>query len=121
MWKYISGDVFRAPEISLVYCATIGTGLQLCLMGVTTLILLSASFGIEQHRGHLILVAIGVYLVTSISCGWFSAVIYKSTGGEQWILSAAASALMYPSIGVILINCINVLLLITDSTYSVGY
>ena len=53
-WKLVHGDVFRPPQKSTLLCALIGSGVQIGLMGLITIVV--AMFGMlsPSARGSLI-------------------------------------------------------------------
>jgi len=62
-WKLVHGDVFRPPQYSSILCAFIGSGVQIGLMAMITIIV--AMFGMlsPSARGSLVT----GYLVITIS------------------------------------------------------
>ena len=53
-WKLVHGDIFRPPAQSTILCALIGSGIQIGLMGMITIVV--AMFGMlsPSARGSLI-------------------------------------------------------------------
>ena len=96
-WKMLHGDVFRKPANLTLFCAILGTGLQLLFLAFY-LILLSIINTWYDTRGALLRAFIFTYCITSFVGGYFSGHFYlkwKGTG-DRWIRTALWTACIFP-------------------------
>ena len=82
-WKLVHGDVFRKPPLSKALAVAVGTGLQLLVMAVVTLIFSSARFLSPVHRGPILQGMVLLFTFAGILAGYFSARFYKMWKGED--------------------------------------
>lgn len=96
-WKLIHGDVFRFPAHLNVFCALIGSGVQLCL--VTLLLLICALTGVFRatKRGAILTALILDYVLTSGVSGFVSARLYRQLNGKKWTWNVVTAALVFPA------------------------
>lgn len=84
-WKFVHGDVFRFPPGRSLFCAFIGTGLQLlvltfCVFGLS---LVGAFY--PYNRGAMFTALIVLYALTAGSAGYTSASYYRQMEGTKWV------------------------------------
>ena len=63
-WKLVHGDVFRIPPAASVFCAYIGTGVQLFSLVIFLLLLAIMNMFYPGNRGAMYTAAIVLYAVT---------------------------------------------------------
>lgn len=97
-WKLVHGDVFRAPSHPLLLTVFVGTGIQIAVMSVITLLLACLGFLSPASRGALMTTALSCYAFLGISSGYYSARLYKMFGGENWARNVLANAFLCPGV-----------------------
>ncbi|CBY19632.1 unnamed protein product [Oikopleura dioica] len=97
-WKLVHGDVFRPPQYSSILCAFIGSGVQIGLMAMITIIV--AMFGMlsPSARGSLVTAGFFLFMFMGIFSGYSSGRLYKTVRGQSWKSAAIWTGLLYPSI-----------------------
>jgi hypothetical protein len=95
-WKLISGDVFRFPHHSLLFCACVGTGTHLLTTSMTVLTLALTGFVSTTRRGSILTCFVIVYCLTSIIGGYISTKLYFQMNGKAWARCVFLSALLFP-------------------------
>lgn len=83
-WKLLHGDVFRPPVNGGLLAPLIGSGMQLAFMSLGLVILSSLGILNPSWRGGFVSTGIGLFIVTGVFSGYFSARLYKTFGGEDW-------------------------------------
>eukprot|EP00928_Gymnodinium_smaydae_P001105 TRINITY_DN10402_c0_g2_i1.p1 TRINITY_DN10402_c0_g2~~TRINITY_DN10402_c0_g2_i1.p1 ORF type:complete len:619 (+),score=137.73 TRINITY_DN10402_c0_g2_i1:60-1916(+) len=97
-WKLVHGDVFRAPEYCNIFCATVGTGVQLINMVVVVLIFALLGFLSPAHRGALLQSMMLLFTLMGVAGGFVTAKIYKLFRSDGYVKVAALTATLYPGI-----------------------
>lgn len=92
-WKFIHGDVFRAPPHLTVFSALIGTGLQLAVLSMLVIVL---AIGFYTQRGSVVTVFMVCYAFTSFVAGYASGANYLRNGGKKWIRTMLVTASLLP-------------------------
>jgi len=110
-WKQLSRDIFRPPKHPLLLSATIGTGIQIGAVFFLTLIFTGFGFIDQTSRGSLLTTVILFYAFMGTVAGYFSARMYKMFQGPRWLKCTMATALLYPSINLVLFYTINHILI----------
>jgi len=97
-WKLVHGDVFRPPQYSSILCAFIGSGVQIGLMAMITIVV--AMFGMlsPSARGSLVTAGFFLFMFMGIFSGYSSGRLYKTVRGQSWKSAAIWTGLLYPSI-----------------------
>jgi len=95
-WKLIRGDVFRFPQFPALFCAAIGTGIQLILCTFLLLTLALLGWVSTTKRGSILASAIILYCLTSCVGGYKSASLYRSMGGTHWVRNLFLTAGLFP-------------------------
>jgi len=94
-WKQVHGDVFRPAASPMLFSALVGTGSQLAV--VVLLTVLSAILGeLYTERGSMLSTAIFVYAATGPVNGYFGGSLYARMGGKVWIRQMLLSAFLMP-------------------------
>ena len=95
------GDVFRAAKQSELLAALLGTGTQLLVMALGSIIGALAS-SMYVDKGALTVSGLGLYAVTSILAGFVSGSFYRSSHfpkeGKKWKYSMFLTASLMPSL-----------------------
>merc|ERR1719311_1215691 len=95
-WKLVHGDVFRKPTHSKLLVVTIGSGVQILGMAIVTLIFAVLGFLSPAHRGGLLQSMMFLFTFMGIFAGYCSSRLYKTLGGEDWKVTTALAAVLYP-------------------------
>ena len=112
-WKLVHGDIFRPPTKSTILCALVGSGIQIGMMGLITIIV--AMFGMlsPSARGSLItgqsyfmsysagngfLASCFLFMFMGIFSGYFGGRLYKTVRGQNWKSAAFWTSLLYPGV-----------------------
>lgn len=97
-WKLVHGDVFRPPKYPRLFVATIGSGVQIFLMSLVTILFAMLGMLSPASRGALMTCAIFFYAVMGSVAGFVSARIYKTIRGRRWKKAAFLTAVLYPGL-----------------------
>ena len=95
-WKLIHGDVFRFPENSSLFCASVGTGVQLMLCTFAVLVLALTGAVSTTRRGSILAGCIVVYCITSFISGYASTNLYLKMNGKAWTRCVLLAATLFP-------------------------
>lgn len=105
-WKQVHGDVFRSPSYPVLFSSIIGTGCQILVVALFS-ILLAILGDYYQQRGTLLSTAIFLYATTSPINGYFGGALYSRLGGKEWIKQTIVGSVLFPlliSTTVVIIN-----------------
>eukprot|EP00928_Gymnodinium_smaydae_P022078 TRINITY_DN1865_c0_g2_i1.p1 TRINITY_DN1865_c0_g2~~TRINITY_DN1865_c0_g2_i1.p1 ORF type:complete len:629 (-),score=158.57 TRINITY_DN1865_c0_g2_i1:158-2044(-) len=97
-WKLVHGDVFRRPRHSKLLVVSVGSGVQILLMSVVTLLFALLGFLSPAHRGGLLQSMMLLFTFAGIAAGYVSARLYKIFNGEDWKTATLLTATFYPGI-----------------------
>lgn len=97
-WKLVHGDVFRAPNNSLILSVFLGNGAQLFFMVGFTIVFALLGFLSPSNRGSLGSVMILLYTVFGFIGGYTAGRVYKSLGGERWKMNIVLTPVLVPGI-----------------------
>eukprot|EP00587_Corethron_hystrix_P002218 CAMPEP_0113307924 /NCGR_PEP_ID=MMETSP0010_2-20120614/6573_1 /TAXON_ID=216773 ORGANISM="Corethron hystrix, Strain 308" /NCGR_SAMPLE_ID=MMETSP0010_2 /ASSEMBLY_ACC=CAM_ASM_000155 /LENGTH=565 /DNA_ID=CAMNT_0000162873 /DNA_START=59 /DNA_END=1753 /DNA_ORIENTATION=+ /assembly_acc=CAM_ASM_000155 len=97
-WKLVHGDVFRPPGGSLLLSVFVGTGVQLLLMSVLTIVGAFTGLVSLNHRGHLVMIQLFNYVLMGLASGYVSARLYKTFKGKSWQRCTILTALGFPGV-----------------------
>jgi hypothetical protein len=95
-WKKISGDVFRKPDFTVMFCLFLGMGVQVLVYMYLMLFLCTFGIIVPQFRANL-----GFQYFLSMQFGGFgngyvTARTLKYFGSSEWRFSASIAALVLP-------------------------
>lgn len=96
-WKLVHGDVFRPPQHLSLLAACVGTGMQLCLLGLAV-ILLTIAGTLFQERGTILTVFLICYALTSFVGGYVSGGYYARHEGKSWIGCMVLTSVLFPGV-----------------------
>lgn len=97
-WKLVHGDVFRKPQWSRLFVATIGCGFQLLGMAVVTILFAALGFLSPAHRGGLLQSTLLLFTFMGVFAGYSSARFYKLFQGGNWKQATWLTAALYPGL-----------------------
>lgn len=119
-WKLVHADVFRPPSsFPMLYCVFIGTGVQLSLTLLLSVVFSAVGFLSPARRGSLMLGILVFYMICGITAGNVSSRLYKAFRGRQWQLCTVMTAVLFPGICFTLFLFFNIILFFFKSSASV--
>ena len=118
-WKLVHADVFRPPSKPLILSVSVGTGLQILLMLLFSIIFSVAGFLSPVKRGSLLLAQIILYILLGSVGGYTTARIYKTFKGKSWQHATMATALGFPGVCFIVFFILNIVAKFQKSTDAV--
>jgi len=110
-WKLVHGDVFRPPQnLRMVLCVAVGTGCQLGLSVVLTI--LSGFFGFlsPMNKGQTLSSVIVLYVMSGSAAGYVSSRLYKLMDGKKWKRNTMLTATLFPGMLVAMFLSLNIFL-----------
>lgn len=123
-WKQIHGDVFRRPMFLSLYCATIGTGVQLLAI-VISVIFISIASSLYVEPGGILSVGIGCYALSSIVAGYVSGSSYYQyfypNDSPDWMKTMLLSVSLLPGIIFFSVFCLNWIAVAYGTTYAIPF
>ena len=94
-WKQVHGEVFRSPQIPILFTSLVGTGAQLSFVALCC-ILLAIFEHVYEQRGTLMSIMVFVYAGTASVNGYIGGALYSQFGGRSWIKQMLTSGLLLP-------------------------
>ena len=91
-WKRLHADVFRFPPYKSIFCAAVGTGVQMMLVFTGMLTLAVLGVFIPYGKGVTYATVVGLYVLSAVVAGFVSGNIYRSMGGTMWVNNALVVA-----------------------------
>ena len=120
-WRNISFDVFRRPYRGDILAAFIGTGVQLLVMVLYSLLFVSLGMIRPKSGGSYFTLLVMVYIFLSLLSGYCSSRFYKMIHGLNWLKVCVITCLLFPCIFLILLSFTNFLYYLEDSTTYVHF
>eukprot|EP00005_Dracoamoeba_jomungandri_P004996 CAMPEP_0174257140 /NCGR_PEP_ID=MMETSP0439-20130205/6298_1 /TAXON_ID=0 /ORGANISM="Stereomyxa ramosa, Strain Chinc5" /LENGTH=515 /DNA_ID=CAMNT_0015340081 /DNA_START=34 /DNA_END=1578 /DNA_ORIENTATION=- len=120
-WKLVHGDVFRAPNKPMLLSTSVGTGVQVFLMCMSTMVFAVLGFLSPANRGALIYAMLVSMVVMGICSGYFSLRLYKMFKGKHWLRATLMTALFYPGIAFSIFFILNLFILGQKSSGAVPF
>ena len=120
-WRNIAFDVFRRPYRSDILACLIGTGIQLLVMVLYSLLFVSLGIIRPKSGGAYFTLLVMVYIFLSLLSGYFSARFYKMVHGLNWLRVCIITAFLFPLVFIIFISFTNFLYWVEDSTTYVQF
>eukprot|EP00873_Tetraselmis_striata_P024316 jgi/Tetstr1/444580/TSEL_032431.t1 len=111
-WKLVMGDVFRAPPATMHLCVQVGTGIQILLCALVTILFAALGFLSPASRGALLSTCIGMYILLSGMAG-YSAVYINGMIAQshtRWPTAAMRTSLYFPGITMLMLTVLNIML-----------
>ncbi|CCE87167.1 Piso0_005710 [Millerozyma farinosa CBS 7064] len=115
-WKLIHGDVFRPPKNKMLLSVLLGSGVQIFLMSMVTIIF--ALFGLlsPSNRGALSTFMFIIYILFGIASSFVSGYSYRLFGGENWKLNLVLTPTVVPSVLFAIFIFLNFFLIYVESS-----
>ena len=115
-WRNIAFDVFRRPYRSDILASFIGTGIQLLVTVLYSLLIVSLGVVYPKNGGSYFILLVTVYIFLSLLSGYISALFYKMVHGLNWLKVTILTAIVFPLIFILLITFTNLIYWFEDST-----
>jgi len=96
-WKLVHQDVFRPPAtLPMLLCVLVGSGVQVLVMALTTIIFSAIGFISPANRGSLMFVMLLLFVLMGAFAGYHCARLYKTFRGQRWQHATVSTALLFP-------------------------
>lgn len=95
-WKLVHGDVLRTPKNRMIFSILIGSGVQLFIMSIVTMVFLLFGLLSPSNRGSLATVMFLLYLLFGFIGSFISSYLYKFFNGDNWKLNMILTPLVVP-------------------------
>jgi len=95
-WKLVHADVLRPPPHPILLCASLGTGMQLLIMGILSIMFAMLGFLSPANRGGLLTATLLLYFLMGVPAGYYAAHTYKGLKGTEWKTTTVLTAILYP-------------------------
>lgn len=106
-WKLLHADAFRAPKYGWILAPLVGSGMQLLFMAVGLVVLSALGILNPSLRGGFISFGVGLFVFAGLFSGYFSARVYKTFDGQDFLRNAMVTALLFPGLAFGLIFILN--------------
>lgn len=115
-WKLLHADVFRAPNCPGFLSVLVGSGIQVLLMCVITLIF--SVFGLlsPANQGSLLTAAVVLYVWMGIAAGYCSSRIYNTFQGENNLRNTILTAVSFPGTIFLIVLILDIPLVVKNSS-----
>ena len=120
-WRNIAFDVFRRPYRSDILASLNGTGLQLLITVLYSLLFVSLGIINPKNGGSYFILLVTVYIFLSLISGYYSARFYKMVHGLKWLKVSIITSLVFPFIFFLLLSFTNILYWFEGSTTYVQF
>ena len=115
-WKQVSNDVFRKPKNLIIFSTFVGTGFQLLLILITSLIYNFLGYIHPEKRGNLLNQMVICFCIMSFFGGFISTTIYKNNKGKSWFKNTLITSFFFPGISLIILILVRILFSLESST-----
>lgn len=115
-WKLIHGDVFRPPKNKLILSVLLGSGVQILLMIIVTILFALLGLLSPSNRGLLSTFMFILYILFSLASSFVSSYTYRYFGGDNWKLNMILTPLLVPGSLFLVFIMLNFLLIFVQSS-----
>lgn len=105
----------------LLFSVFVGSGVQLCCMGVATLTFALLGLLSPANRGSLITAFILLFVFMGSFAGYYSSSIYKMFRGILWKQNTLMTAFFYPGVVFSIIFVLNLILWVKGSSGAIPF
>jgi len=109
-WKLVHADVFRKPDYSKLFVVCVGSGVQILLMSIVTLIFALMGLLSPARRGSLLQSMMLLFTFMGIFAGYTQARLYKVFNGDDWKSTTLMTAFLWPGVIFAVFFCLNLLI-----------
>jgi len=97
-WKLVHGDVFRAPQMPMLLCASAGCGVQVLGMSVVITTFAVCGFLSPANRGSLLQSVVLLFTLMGSIAGYVASRMYQMFDGQSLRELKLLTGLLYPGI-----------------------
>jgi len=109
-WKLVHGDVFRPPNRPMLLSILVGSGIQVFIMTLITMVFAVLGFLSPANRGGLMTATVVLFVVMGVFAGYSSSRLYKMFNGKQWKKNTFLTAITFPGTIFLLFFILNLML-----------
>ncbi|KAF8940486.1 transmembrane 9 superfamily member 4-like [Dissophora ornata] len=120
-WKLVHGDVFRTPKYSSLLCAILGSGVQILVMAVSTMIFALLGILNPSYRGGFVSFGLFLFVFAGAFAGYFSARLYKVFKGTSWTKNAIVTATLIPGFLMTIVFMLNLFVWSKNSSNAIPF
>ena len=121
-WKLVHADVFRPPQnMPMLYCVVIGSGTQMGLTILLSILFSAVGFLSPARRGSLVNALLVFYMLSGVVAGYVSSRLYKAFRGRLWQLCTVMTATLFPGCAFFLFLLFNIVLFFLHSSASAPF
>ncbi|KAL7468940.1 hypothetical protein ACHAXS_009175 [Conticribra weissflogii] len=120
-WKLIHGDVFRFPEFPVLFCASVGTGVQLIVATFFLLGLALTNLISTTRRGSILAGMVVLYCLTCTVGSYVSTRLYLQMNGKAWVRCVLVTAGLFPVPVATVFMWVNTVALVHGSTSALPF
>jgi transmembrane 9 superfamily protein 2/4 len=120
-WKQIRGEIFRKPEKTSLFCAIIGTGVQIVLVLLFSLSFACMGFLIPEYREFFMIGTFCLYLLLGFAAGFTSARLYQMFELTSWAKNLVLCASLFPGTSFLIFSVINLCALYEGSSGAIPF
>ena len=115
-WKQVCNDVFRKPKNLMLLSTFVGTGIQLLLILLVSLLYNLLGYTHPEQRGNLLNQMVICFCFMSFFGGFISSTIYKNNKGKEWLKNSIVTAFLFPGISFLILIIVRILFSLESST-----
>ncbi|KAF9338615.1 Transmembrane 9 super member 4 [Linnemannia elongata] len=120
-WKLVHGDVFRTPQYSSILCALLGTGVQIIVMTISTILFAVVGILNPSYRGGFVSFGLFLFVFAGAFAGYYSARLYKVFKGTSWTKNAIVTATLVPGFLMTLVFLLNMFVWSKNSSNAIPF
>lgn len=106
-WRALRGDVFRPPPFAGLLCVLCGSGAQLALVALVTLLGALAGVLSPARRGSVLQGLLCAWALSAGVAGFVAARLHKAMGGTRWKHVTVGVAFLLPGVAFTVFSMLN--------------
>jgi len=120
-WKLLHGDVFRTPPQAVsALCIAVGTGLQLTIVLLLTIVTAISGILPPMGKGQLLTAVLVLYILSGSVAGYTSARLFKYFDLTGWKVHTLLTATAFPGLVMTLFLLLNICLASSGASSAVS-
>ena len=120
-WKLVYNDVFRPPSHATLLSVCAGTGVQLLIMSILTLLFAALGFLSPANRGSLLSAVLFFYVLMGVPAGYVSARFCKFVKEPNHFKATLMTALLFPGVCFLVFFLVNLVAWFKQSSTAVPF
>ncbi|KAG0324075.1 Transmembrane 9 super member 4 [Dissophora globulifera] len=120
-WKLVHGDVFRTPRYSSLLCAILGSGVQILVMAISTIVFALLGILNPSYRGGFVSFGLFLFVFAGAFAGYYSARLYKVFRGTSWTKNAIVTATLIPGFLMTIVFLLNLFVWSKNSSNAIPF